>query len=428
MSQTPFDNFDDAPRVPMVVIVDDEDQSSFAELIHDQGVEAVAIGPDDLDSELLARATVVVLDQYLENWPQRAKLELPLTLRVPDGLALAAVLRSHVEHSGGKSGPTRAPVAFALRTGELDKLGVGLPRGAREHLLARQYNLEWVFSKGEQSTPTGPSVAARVAALARASSTLPTDWTADSHDPGLGWLALPSSPWADDVRWQVEQCRPPQHVVAERSAGIAWLRWFLHKVLPFPTFLLDEMHLSVALGLTVNALKQVIRSESDMATRLNEVLYRGPLDNFLGNRWWRAGVSHLVEEMIEEGSAYGEGRTRSIAAAVSHLHGSKLEEISVDDPVVGVRADYTIIPSPLSAANCVRLQPDEWPPYADDAWSEKSAVTGEDADRDLLALVVLTDRWRINSEADEFDDVLSSEISGDESDGLEARDADKEPQ
>jgi len=397
MTESRLVTIDDVPRKPMVVIVDDEDQSSFADSIQDQGVDAVSVGPNDLDRDLLAKATTVLLDQYLDVWPQRERLKLPLTLRVPDGLALAAVLRSHVEGSGDKSGPTQAPVAFALRTGELDRLGGGLPRGAREHLLARQYNLEWVFGKAEEPTLDGPTPAARIAALARASSTLPTDWTARSHDPGLRWLGLPSSTWADDVKWQVEQCRPPQHVVAERTAGVAWLRWFLHRALPFPTFLLDRMHLSVAFGITVDSLERVIRSDSALATRLSEMMYRGPLEKFLGDRWWRAGVSYLVEELTEESETYGGGRTHAIAGAASTIHGSSLEEISVDDPVVGVRADYTTVLAPLSAAESVRLQPDDWPPYADDAWSAKSAVAGDDADPELRALVVSRDRWRIRS-------------------------------
>jgi hypothetical protein len=38
-------------------------------------------------------------------------------------------------------------------------------------------------------------------------------------------------------------------VVAERTAGLAWLRWFLHRILPFPTFLFDRTYLTVSLGI-----------------------------------------------------------------------------------------------------------------------------------------------------------------------------------
>lgn len=248
------------PRKPFAVIVDDEDQTAFADTVLDKGVEAVYVNPDDVTLELLNRATVVVLDQYLRRWPGRDALDGPISLQVPDGLALAAVLRSHVEVSGGESQaePSKA-VTFVLRTGELDRLGASLPRGAREHLLAGQYNLEWVFSKaGNQSDGRIPTDAARVAELARATALLPLNWGADSSDPGLGWLSLPERPWSADATWQIEQCRPPQHAVAQRTAGRAWMRWFLHKVLPFPTFLLDRDRLALALGLQPAALDRIL--------------------------------------------------------------------------------------------------------------------------------------------------------------------------
>jgi hypothetical protein len=388
-------------RQPLVVIIDDEDQGSFAELIRDLGVEAVALSPDDLDRQLLTRATTVVLDQYLDVWPGRDRSRLPLTLKVPDGLGLAAVLRSHVEGSGVKTPPLQVPVAFVLRTGELNRLGAGLPRAAREHLLARQYNLEWVFSKGQEALPNLPSPARRIAALARATSTLPVHWGPDSHDPGLAWLGLPTTTWTEDARWQIEQCRPPQHVVAERTAGLAWLRWFLQRILPFPTFLLDRTHLAVALGLSVTSVDDVISFGSPLSARLDEVRYRGPLSDFLGDRWWRAGVSHLVEELLEITEQNGRGRIQAVAAGAANLHGHYIDAITVEDPVVGVNSDYTTLSVPLSAASAVRLQPDDWPPYADDAWAARDALSGEDADPELLALVVSTDRWRIHGEYDD---------------------------
>jgi hypothetical protein len=387
-------------REPLVVIVDDEDQGDFAELIRDQGVDAVAVNPDDLQPELLSRATTLVLDQYIDHWPGRDQPGLPLTLSVPDGLALAAVLRSHVEGSRFKTRPLPAPVAITLRTGELDRLGASLPRAAREHLLARQYNLEWVFSKGEDRLPGVPSPARRIAAVARATSTLPTRWGPTSRDPGLNWLNLPeAAEWAEDARWQIEQCRPPQHVVAERTAGLAWLRWFLQRILPYPTFLLDRTHLAITLGLDTGSIDAVLRTESPLAVRLHELRYTGPLSDFLGERWWRAGLSYLAEELLdvapEEDSAE---RIQSIAAGAAALHGHSLEPIRVDDPVVGVKADYTSLSMPLSAASAVRLQPDDWPPYADDAWAARDLLSGEDADPELLALVVSTDRWRIHGD------------------------------
>lgn len=383
-------------RQPLVVIIDDEDQSSFAELIRDEGAEAIAVAPNDLDEQLLTRATAVVLDQYLDDWPEREQLQLPPTLYVSDGISLASVLRSRVERSGSRRSSIPQPIAFVLRTGELESLGAGMPKAAREHLLAAQYNLEWVFSKGFDPSYEGSSPAQRIAALARAASELPTHWSADTDDPGLGWLQLPDAPWAEDARWQIEQCRPPQHIVAEKTAGMAWFRWFLHRILPFPTFLFDSVHLAVVLGISTESLNEVLNSGSPLAERLDELRYRGALSSFLGRRWWRAGVSSMAEEFLDKGREIGLDRLEAVAAGAAQLHGDELEGLDIEDPVIGIDADYNALAYPLSAASSLRLQPDNWPPYADDAWAAQDSLLSEDADPELRALVVSIDRWRIH--------------------------------
>lgn len=87
-------------REPLVLLIDDrEDQRDFADAIGDRGVRAVFALPDDVDADLLSRATTVVVDQYLDSWPGRSERALPVSLEVPDGLSLVAVLRSHVEEA-----------------------------------------------------------------------------------------------------------------------------------------------------------------------------------------------------------------------------------------------------------------------------------------------------------------------------------------
>lgn len=384
-----------ASRDPRVVVVDDEDQSAFADAIREHGVDAVSVAPDDLRSDVLVRATAVLVDQYLDDWPGRDNIDLPVTLHVPDGLALAAVLRSHVEGSSRRSGRPSAPVAFSLRTGDLDHIGVGLPRAAREHLLASQYNLEWVFDKAAIPGAGLPSPAARAAALARATAELPTDWGPETNDPGLRWLALPDAAWVEDARWQIEQCRPPQHTVAERTAGRAWLRWFLHRILPFPTFLLDRSRVAVALGLHAEALNEVLSSDSSpFAQRLADLRYTGPLDTFLGERWWRAGVSHMVTELLNDPDG-DLADAPTVAEAVGDLHRAHLAAVDIEHPVLRIRVDYSTIPDAVDIKDAVRLQPDSWPPYADDAWAARDDLHDPDHDPELLALVVREDRWRL---------------------------------
>ncbi|MBY8853834.1 hypothetical protein K7G98_38645, partial [Saccharothrix sp. MB29] len=85
-----------------------------------------------------------------------------------------------------------------------------------------------------------------MAGLAKAVADLPDSWTGDSLAVMATWLKLPDSEWRDDALWQIEQCRPPRHAVAERTAGTAWLKWFLHRILPYPTFLLNEAQVALA--------------------------------------------------------------------------------------------------------------------------------------------------------------------------------------
>lgn len=179
---------------------------------------------------------------------------------------------------------------------------------------------------------------------------------------------------------------------------MAWLRWFLHRILPFPTFLLDRTRLAVALGISTASAEEVLASESPLAARLGELRYSGPFNDFLGDRWWRAGVSYIGEELLDVGQRHGFTRSQAVASGAGQLHGQSLDMLTVEDPVVGVNADYSVLPIPLSSASAVRLQPDDWPPYADDAWAARDTLSADDADPELLALVVSTDRWRIHGD------------------------------
>lgn len=408
---------------PLVLVVDDDPgQAAFAETIRDNGVAAVYAHPEDVTAGLLASATVVLLDQYLDEWPERASRTLPPSLTVLDGLSLAAVLRTHTDRSSEREGRPARPVAFALRTGELAVLAAGLPAGPREHLLAARCNLEWVFDKHAAPAPDLPSVGRRAAVLALAVAALPHDWGPGSGDPGLSWLGLPGAGWADTAAWQVEQCRPPQHVLADSTTGTAWLRWFLHRVLPYPTFLLDRAHTALMLGTTGDQLASVLDGPPTALTeRLDAVRYTGGGAGFAGDRWWRAGVADFLRKLAREQAGpaaaaeddeydddhLGSDPLDSIgpvgaAALASAAHGSPLEPVRVERPVLVLDADQRFRPRPVPAEDAVRLQPDGWPPYADDPWADRSGLESDEDLRTALGdLVVSTDRWRLPAVEDE---------------------------
>ncbi|WP_157743872.1 hypothetical protein [Micromonospora zamorensis] len=149
------------------------------------------------------------------------------------------------------------------------------------------------------------------------------------------------------------------------------------------------------LGVTVDAAEEVLSSASRLSQMIGATQYQGPLMSFMGRRWWRAGVSYVVEQLLGEFDLEDDHDLEAVAAAASSIHGRRLERVSVIDPVLEVQSDYSIAPDPISALDAVRLQPDDWPPYADEAWAGRSRLDGEDPE--LLALVVSSDRWRLHS-------------------------------
>ena len=423
------------PR-PLVLVVDDEPaEASFADAVRAYGVGAVYAHPEEVTSNVLQDAALVIVDQYLDNWPQRAQRALPPSLAVLDGLSLAGVLRAHTDRSAERAGRPDRPVAFALRTGELAALAANLPAGSREYLLASQYNLEGVFDKAAGPDGDVPGVARRAALLARAAAALPHDWGPGTDDPGQRWLGLSNTAWTAAAAWQVEHCRPPQHSLAERTTGAAWLRWFLHRILPYPTFLLDRTQAATTLGLTRDALDEVV--DGDEKTALTQALdsarYDGQLAGFAGDRWWRAGLYDAVRGLASSApSVRPQGRKRlegrsavalpalaggedavasggdlewdpddeplsvgDVAVLAERAHGRSLARIAAEDPVLILGADMVERREPVSATDAVRIQPDAWPPYADDAWADRGDLDDEDTGPALRALVVSEDRWRV---------------------------------
>ena len=73
------------------------------------------------------RPTSSVIDYVLADWPE-PDATATISLRPPDGLALAAVLRGHAEKLAG------SPTAFVLRSAHLPELSSGFPPETRLHV------------------------------------------------------------------------------------------------------------------------------------------------------------------------------------------------------------------------------------------------------------------------------------------------------
>jgi hypothetical protein len=330
--------------------------------------------------------SVILVDLRIEYWPDRERTA-SVALRPLDGLALSAVLRAQVQ---SLSKPL--PTAFALHSAHLRDLSQGLPAPARDHTLARMNNLEWVFSKA-LGQPGGQLVE-QIAALAAAVRTLPSPWPSSlgerQEESAEQLLALdPEAPWSPSAREDIEACHPPLHEMSLQSQGLAFLRWLLQRIIPYPCFLWDSYRLAARLRVPHQSLDDALDRNSRLSELLRGVQYAGILSGFGGRRWWRAGVEAALWELTE-GRPYN---LRMISDALRIAGDLQVEADEGVDLVSTIGPDYapTEHVSPITKA--VRVQPDDWPPYADQAWATISAVQQYPS---LRAAVIAEDVPRVN--------------------------------
>src|SRR5438105_4057261 len=101
-------------------------------------------------------------------------------------------------------------------------------------------------------------------------------------------------PWFLRAVKDVEKAKPPQDVYAETTNGMAFVRWLLHDILPFPSFLMDERYLAARLHVDPASFRQAVGKGVSVATRLKAFEYAGILHDFAGRRWWRAGIEYWL--------------------------------------------------------------------------------------------------------------------------------------
>ncbi len=372
-----------------MLAIDDKEDPAFKRALRRQGCEADVKHPETVAPEDVQDRHVIVIDEYLELWPEVHGLDVPITRSPRDGLAVAATLRTFLDVQAeaaeqrrqiGESSQSSRPTAFVIRTGNLARLAAGLNARAGQHLVAAQHDVEWVLPRARQAQD--PAAEVRVALLAKAVSDLPTSWLAeeDADEQTLRWLGLEDQPFFSAA---AEQARPPLSSLAEHTAGRSVLRWFLQRVLPYPTFLLDEMRAAALLRVAPRTLRALMGDEVQ-ASVFDGVTYRGALADFDGPRYWRAGLQALLMRARVE---YDAGPRDALSA----LTGTQVIGLREGDPVVTIdesqRSAFV-----KEASECVRVRPDAWPAYADDAW-----VTVDEAvaSRALRHQVIAADRWRL---------------------------------
>ncbi len=369
---------------PRVLVVDDHPDGERATLgLLDAKVVWEVAHPQDVTLEQCVGADLVLVDYVLADWPERANAG-SISLEPLDGLALASVLRSQVEKASPES-----PTAFALRSAHLDELSGQLPPEPRAHQIARSNNLDWVFPK----VPSGGSasdLAAQITILARAVKALPHSWPVDRPEETRTMveelMAIPDEPWAGQAWKDVVGCHPPITELVQRTHGLALLRWLLQRILPYPCFLLDVHHMASRLRVTRRALLAAL--ENDLGRLFEPFAYAGVLAGFLGPRWWAAGADRFLWELTDGDTS----DPRKVLRLLAEKAGVTLEWGGVDQPVICIDADYRPLTEPQELANAVRIRPDDWPPYADQAWTTTELAH---ANPRLGALVIEADKPKL---------------------------------
>lgn len=379
----------DVQEAPHVLFVDDSelaDPLRLRNLFEPVGIVSRLRHPEATIRSDLEWADLVVVDYFLSSWSERD--ETDSVARSPfDGLAVAATMRSALLPGLNDRHPGTVPdrtVAFALWSSNLKEASFELPTVVLPHVFARDNNLEWAFRRGDIESGEGVN---QIALLARAVTELPHSWPANrsgAEQQLFSMLSIEEASegyWIMDAQTDVLACRPPMHELSARSHGLAVVRWILHRILPYPCFLIDELQLRARLR--VDSLTGGYAEAGELLDLLEPYLYRGVLSGFAGPRWWRAGV----EDWLFNETQGESGSPKAVVEAA--FRGGAVARTRWLRPVVVIDGDLARSNVFAEVEDTVRVRPDDWPVYADDAYALRSAARDDPA---LAALVDPADR------------------------------------
>jgi len=317
---------------------------------------------------------------------------MPFVGRPMDGLAVASIIRAHLRSDRFERHP---PVGIALFSAKLSKVTPGF-KNPPEHLAARTADLEWAFNKSDAAT--GAPQAQRVKELAEAISHLAMRWETRAIQANEeAWsdleklLGLSTEvEWNPAARLQIERCHPPMHEMAEWTDGLAVVRWLAQRILPYPTFLIDERHLALRLGIQPKSFQEALQASPQFAEAIQSARYTGILSEFLGKRWWSTGIDSLIWTATQGKSMTIDEVRRWLQNFTEITLAQCSDEYTL---IVGPDAEQTEEIAPFD--QCVQIQPDDWPPYAKPAWT---TIERAKHDARLRAWVTASDIEKINQD------------------------------
>jgi hypothetical protein len=363
---------------PFIIAIDDDEAEVRPKISSEFRLEVVdpTVGDDQFANrlaELVDRASLILLDHKFWDQPP------PLSLRASDGASFVAHLRSWARINRKQLAPvvifTNEQEAFA---NEIPSVGASAPIGGsflgREYQLAPTLDLEWIqYKQDDRATD-------RISALARAfiaaSEAGGPDGASIVDIENL--LRMPTEPvWTDLAREELHGARAPVNHKAggamEPTRGPSQIvRWLCHRALPFPGLLFSDLYAAWAIGLSLASFRALAAADlrTDWLVEFRRCEYKGPLDQFLGRRWWRAGIDQLVWQLDEEAERKG-GRKQAFTDLAP--------SVEIDEP--RPRSSYVVCWTedfregdivPIDQA--VQLHPPGWPAEALEPWVSKEEV------------------------------------------------------
>ena len=359
---------------PCILVVDDEfDEAVAKRQLFGSAAETLQRTPDDVTLADLRRVNLALVDVALDQGSVHPSV--PVSLRPKDGVALAAVFRSHTS--------AEAPTAYALHSGRLDGLSGGLPPSSNLHVIARANNVEWVFSKNadDNAVPLQQQVLSLAKALQHLPSRWPTAQPKRMREIVEDLLKLSRSvAWRDRAWQQIEVCHPPIHELSPPTHAVAFIRWLLHLIMPYATFLCDFRYLAARLRVTPRSLMMAIEEDDSLARKLAPYKYRGSLCEFLGDRWWKPGIEHMLWKRTEA-RPFNADTLRTVVGGLSQ----RLTPLSLTEPVVGFDENLRATNQLIELSDAVELQPDDWPSFAERPFVLRELVMKDSHLKSLIA-------------------------------------------
>ncbi|MGY3487947.1 hypothetical protein ACVW1C_005830 [Bradyrhizobium sp. USDA 4011] len=372
----------------LLVLAIDDEHAALPSLPARFDLEVIdPTGDDDAEfsKQLTAHvgsASVILIDHKFRD-------ETPsLSMKAQDGASFVAHLRSWARTRRVKLAPlvmfTNQEDAFA---NEIPAVGASVPLGGsfrgREHRLAPTLDVEWIAFKDEKD------IANRISSLALSYEEVRKASGSNGVSLGEieGLLRIPAGAiWTERAKEELQSARPPVNEMdpsaQESVRGSAQvIRWLCQRALSYPGMLMSDLFAAWSLGLTVHGFRALANAEAKTAwlEGLHQCRYQGLLHDFLGRRWWRAGIGQLVWQ-LEEVSARSATRESALAEVAPGIKVGPLVPISTH--AVAWTDDFRE-DSIRPVDQLVQLHPPGWPAEAMEPWLPRSEI---ERDRTLRAM------------------------------------------